>query len=450
MNLTGQYATDFQAILNKAVQTSEVPLTQLETQDTAVLSQESALGSLQSAVAAVTSSLTALGQDGATGALTASSSNSSVVTASDAGATSPASYVINSITSAAAAASETSLSSYSASAPVTTGATTPGAMELMVGTKAYDFTLTPGNNNLAGLVSHINGLNSGVTASVLTTSTGNYLSLQANQTGATTLTLSDESTATPANIITNTNQGTDAVFHLNGIKVTQPGNTVNGVVSGLTFNIVAPSSSPTTISLSSNPSQLSNDLQTLVTNYNALVTAVQAQAGGSNGALIGDTTINQLQQAMQHVNSYFSPSSGSVQSLSDLGVTFNGVNGAASFDPTVVGGMSTSQLNDALNYVGTATTGLGAFASTFSGFSDPVAGLIQTEIASDKKSDSNLQSQIDKSTASINQMQAGLATQIEQADALESAYESQQTELAASLQGLDLVLYGKAAGSPGS
>jgi predicted nucleic acid-binding Zn-ribbon protein len=75
--------------------------------------------------------------------------------------------------------------------------------------------------------------------------------------------------------------------------------------------------------------------------------------------------------------------------------------------------------------------------------------LIQTEIASDKKSDSDLQSQIDKTTANINQMQAGLATQIEQADALESAYESQQTELTASLQGLDLVLYGKAAGSPG-
>jgi hypothetical protein len=47
-------------------------------------------------------------------------------------------------------------------------------------------------------------------------------------------------------------------------------------------------------------------------------------------------------------------------------------------------------------------------------------------------------------------MQQNLATQIEQADTLESEYESQQTELTATLQGLDLVLYGKAAGSPGS
>ena len=47
-------------------------------------------------------------------------------------------------------------------------------------------------------------------------------------------------------------------------------------------------------------------------------------------------------------------------------------------------------------------------------------------------------------------MQQNLAKQIEAADALESVYESQQTMLTASLQGLDLVLYGKAVGSPGS
>ena len=437
MNLTGQYATDFQAILNKAVQTAEVPLTLLQTHDTTVLSKETALGSLQSAVAALTSSLTSLGNDGATGALSASSSNSSAVTATASGATAPATYTINSVTSVASAASETSI------APITTP--NAGAMELMVGTKPYDFTLT--NNSLSGMVNQINGLNAGVTASILTTSSGNYLSLQANATGATTLTLSD---GTGTNIITGANQGTDAVFHLNGIKIAQASNTVNNVISGLTFNIVAPSTTATTLTLASNPSQLTNDLQTFVSNYNSLVTAVQAQTGGTNGALIGDTTINQLQQAMQHVTSYVSSTTGSAQSLSDLGITFNTVNGMATLDPTVVSGMSSSQLTDALNYVGSTTTGLGGFSATFAGFSDPVTGLIQTEIASDRKSDSNLQTQIDSTTDKINAMQQNLATRIEQSDALESEYESQQSELTASLQGLDLVLYGKAAGSPGA
>jgi flagellar hook-associated protein 2 len=452
MNLTGQYATDFQAILNKAVQTAEVPLTQLQTQDTAVLSQETALGSLQSAVAAVTSSLTALGTDGASGALSASSSDSSSITATDSGATAPATYTINSVTSVASAASETSLASYADSnaTPITTGTANPGEMQLMVGTTPYNFTLSTANNNLSGLVNQINGLGAGVTASILTTSGGNYLSLQANSTGATTLQLNDDSSGTATNIITSTNQGANAVFYLNNIKISQASNTVNNVVSGLTFNIVAPTNSPVTLTLASDPTQLTNDLQTFVTNYNALVTAVQAQVGGSNGALIGDSTINQLQQTMQHLTAYFSSTTGSVQSLSDVGVTFNGTDGAATFDPTVIGGMSSSQLTDALNYIGSTTTGLGAFSGTFDQFSDPVTGLIQTEITSDKASDANLQTQIDTTTDNINTMQQNLATQIEQADTLESEYESQQTELTATLQGLDLVLYGKAAGSPGS
>ncbi len=450
MNLTGQYASDFQQILDKSVQTAEVPLTELQTQDTAVLSSKTALGSLQSTVAALTSSLQTLGTDGSTGALSASSTNESAVTATDTGATSPATYTINSVTSMATTASETSLASYAdaSSTPITLGSANPGAMELVVGSQDYNFTLT--NNNLSGLVNQINDLGAGVTASVLTTSGGDYLSLSANSSGATTLQLNDESSGTPKNIISDTNQGTNAVFQLNGITISQPGNTINNVISGLTFNIVGQSASPTTLTLSSNASQLSNDLQTFVTNYNSLVTAVQAQTGTSGGPLVGDAVIEQLQESMQQVVSHFSSTTGSVQSLADLGVTFNGIDGTLTFDPTKVAGMSSSQLTDALNYVGSTTSGLGGFSQTFDQFSNSVTGSIETEIESDTTSDANLQSQIDTTTNQINTMQADLAKQIESADTLESEYESQQTELTASLQGLDLVLYGKAAGSPGS
>jgi len=443
MNLTGQYATSFQAILNKAVQVAEVPLTELQTQDTAVLGQKAALGSLQSTVAALTASLTALGTDGSTGALSATSSNTSAVTATDTGATTAASYTINSVTSVASAASETSLTGYtdSASTPITTGTANPGAMQLMVGTKPYNFTLT--GNNLNSLVSQINGLGAGVTASVLTTATGGYLSLTANATGATTLQLNDMSSGTATNIISGTNQGSDAKFQLNGIPIDQASNTVNNIIPGLTFTIAGKSASATTLTLASNSSQLSNDLQTFVTNYNALETAVQAQVGTSGGPLVGDSTVNQLQESMQQLVSHFSTSTGTVQSLSDLGVSFNGIDGSLTFDPTVVAGMSSSQLTDALNFAGSTTSGLGGFSQNFDGFSNSVTGLIQTEITSDTASDAHLQTQIETTTNQINTMQQNLATQIEASDTLESEYESQQTELTATLQGLDLVLYGK-------
>jgi flagellar hook-associated protein 2 len=442
MNLTGQYATDFQAILNKAVQTAQVPLSLLETRDTAVLGQKAALGSLQNSVAGLTASLTALGADGTTGALSANSSNSSAVTATATGATAPATYVINSVTSVASAASETSLTQYGAATPITTGTTNPGQMQLMVGTKPYTFTLT--DNSLNGLVNQLNGLaGNPVTASILTTAGGDYLSLTANSTGAGALQLNDESSGTDTNLISNTNPGSDAKFHLNGILIDQPSNTVNNVVPGLTFNIVGQSDSATTLTLASDPSQVSNDLQTFVSSYNALATQIQGQVGQSGGALVGDSTIQQLQQTMQHMISHFSSSTGNVHSLSDLGVTFNGIDGMLTLDPSVVNGMNSSQLTNALKFLGSSQTGLGGFSQNFDQMGNSVTGLIQTEITSDTAADATLQKHINSTTAQINQMQQNLARQIEASDALESEYESQQTELTATLQGLNLVLYGK-------
>jgi flagellar capping protein FliD len=146
---------------------------------------------------------------------------------------------------------------------------------------------------------------------------------------------------------------------------------------------------------------------------------------------------------MQQMLSHFSSTTGSVQSLSDLGVTFNGIDGSLTFNPATINGMSSTQVGDALKFLGSATTGLGAFSQNFDSFSNSVTGLIQTEVTSDTASDANFQKQIDTTTNQINAMQQNLATQIEASDTLESEYESQQTELSATLQGLDLVLYGK-------
>lgn len=234
LNGVSEYSSDLQSVLNRAVAIAQIPITNLQNQDSTVLSQESALGQLQSTVEGLATSLTSLGTLASNQALSATSSDSSVVTATDSGATSPAIYTINSVTSAAAAASEDSLTSYANS--TTTPVSSTGNMELVVGSQDYQISLTSATNNLTGLASQINSLNAGVTASVLTTSTGDYLSVSADSTGATTLQIIDDpkSTSNPGGTntqwLTATNQGTDAVFYLNGIKVDQPSNTVNDVI----------------------------------------------------------------------------------------------------------------------------------------------------------------------------------------------------------------------------
>jgi flagellar hook-associated protein 2 len=314
-----------------------------------------------------------------------------------------------------------------------------GTLNLVVGSKNYNFTLT--NNSLVGLRDQINSLGAGVNASILTTSNGNYLSISSNTTGASTLQLFDDPGGANTNLLTSSNQGSDAVFSLNGIPIDQPGNVVNNVVPGVTFTIAGQSTSPTTVTLASDPTQLSGALQTFVDSYNSLTTALQAQVGPSGGLLSGDTVINQLQDLQRQVTSY-TGTSGSIKSLADLGIEFSST-GVASFNQTTFSQLSSTQVSDAFSYIGSATSGLAGFAQQAQGFSDPVDGLIADEQTGLSATDKDIQSQIATLTDRANLMQSNLQLQLAGADSLLASLESQQNTLSASLQGLSLVLYGQ-------
>jgi flagellar hook-associated protein 2 len=443
LNGVSQYSSDLQSILNRAVQIAQIPVTRLRNTDSTVLSQKTALVSLQSDVGALSSSMQSLGKLAANQALSATSSNPDAVSVTSTGATSPATYTINSITSPATTASETSLSSYADSSSTPVSST--GSMELVVGSQTYNFTLA--TNNLATLRDTINSLNAGVTASILTTSGGNYLSVSANSTGATTLQLIDNPSS-PSNPggtytqwLTNLNQGSDAQFKLNGIDVSEAGNTISDVIPGVTFTIQAASSTPTTLSLKSDPTQLSSALQDFVAKYNQLQWDLKQQEGQGAGVLAGDTVVSQLQSTLQQIASYTNPS-GSIRSLSDLGLEFDNT-GTLSFNQTTFSQLSDAQVSDAFKFIGSASSGLGAFSATLKQFSDPITGVITVEQNGLTQEDQSLQQQISTITARVNTMQTNLASQLQKADAFIADLQNQQTALNSSVQGLNYVLYGK-------
>ena len=401
------------------------------------------LGSLQTDIASLASNLQNLGAIAAGQALSATSSDPAIVSVTNTGSTSAATYVIDSITSPATAASERSLVSYadSASTPVST----TGTLKLVVGSTPYTFTLA--KNNLVSLRDQINSLGAGVTASILTTSGGNYLSISANATGATTLQLIDDpvtaTNPTGANSpwLTNANQGTDAKFTLNGISVDQPGNVVNDVIPGVTFTIQGSTATPVTLSLQSDPTKLSSALQSFVTAYNQLRTDLNQQEGPAAGLLSGDTVVTQLEDTMRQIAAH-TTSSGTVQSLSDLGIEFDTA-GNATFNQTTFSKLTDAQLSDAFKFVGSATSGLGGISAALQQYSDPITGLIKTEQDGLTNTDNSIQTQINTLTDRITAMQANLAKQLQAADTLLAELQNQQQTLNASLLGLNLVLYGK-------
>jgi flagellar hook-associated protein 2 len=444
ITLTGvsTYKSDYQSILNRAVAIAQIPLTNLENKDSSVLQQKTDLGALSGTVGTLATSLQALGTLAANQAVSASSSNPTVLTATATGAPSASSYTINSITSLATAASERSVNSYADS--TSTPASSTGTVQLTVGSHNYVISLS--NNSLIGLRDQINALGVGVTASILTTSNGNYLSLSANATGATTLSLTDDPTTTNhtgANtpLLTSSNQGSDAQFQLNGINVTQGSNTVNSVIPGVTFQLLAKSSAPVTISLATDPSGVSGNLQTFVDSLNALKTAVASQVGTSGGSLVGNSAVTGIESVVYQLTSYH-PATGSVRSLADLGITFDAT-GKASFNQATFNALSGTQIADAMTFLGSTTTGLGGFSASLTQYSDPVTGQIAAEAAGLTETDQHLQSQIGTLTDRINAMQTSLAHRLALADSQMAQLESQKSALTASLQGLSLVLYGQ-------
>jgi flagellar hook-associated protein 2 len=423
------FSNDFQSILNRAVQIAQIPVKQLQNQDANVLQKQTLLGNLNTAVAALSTSLSTLGTTAQNKALSATSSNTAAVTVTNTGATAPATYTINSITSAAAAASERTISSYPTANSTAVSAT--GTMKLVAGSQSYTFTLA--GNNLNALRDQINSLGAGVTASVLTTSpTTNYLSITANGTGATTLRLFDDPTGANNNILTATNQGANAVFQLNGVNISQASNVVNSVAPGLTFTILAPSATPVTVSLAPDRTQLSNALQSFVTNYNALATQLDAQQGPGAGLLSGDPVISQLETELRQLTSY-RISTGTARSLSDLGIQFSNT-GQASLNQTVYSGLSDANVADAFSFLGSATTGFGGFSKTFDQFSNSVSGFIQSEQAGFTRTDQALQKQITTLNGRITTMQNGLSQKLQQTDALIAKLQAQQAILNTILQ----------------
>lgn len=438
------YSTDFQAILTRQQSIDQIPITDIQNQITDIASRDTSLGTLSTAVSALGQVLQTIGTLGTGGTLSASTTDATAVTATVTGATSPASYSITNITSVASAASETTTHGYPDT--TTTAVSTNGTLNLVVGATAYPITLAAGQNNLAGLQAAINAIpNSGVTASIITANsgpTGNYLSVTAGATGATTLQLNDDpAVGAPIKLLTATDQGSNSVFDLNGITVTAPGTTINGVIPGVTLNILGPTLAGETVgvSLTSNPTLISSALQSLVTDYNAVAAQVNAQIGPSAGQLNGNNIIDQLSQALSQVVQY--QGSGAVANLADLGIEI-GTDGTMSFNQTAFSGLSDSQIASSLSLLGSSTSGIGGLQSAFNAVSAGVTGTIAEQETADTATTTRLNAQIAALTAQLTTSETTLNTQLEAADASVANLTSEQNLLTSSIASLNFTSFG--------
>ena len=198
-----------------------------------------------------------------------------------------------------------------------------------------------------------------------------------------------------------------------------------------------------TLSLTPDASQISTALQTFVNDYNTLASDAGKQFGSSAGPLEGDSSVTDIMSDMQQLVTYWNPNSGSsIHSLSDLGITFEDTSGQLSFNPSTFAGLSNTQVSDAMQFLGSSTSGFAALASNFTQLSDPITGSIPTEERSLNSDNTQLADHINTLTDQANQIQASMTTKLEAADALCAQLQSEQNTMTASIESLDYVAYG--------
>jgi flagellar hook-associated protein 2 len=181
----------------------------------------------------------------------------------------------------------------------------------------------------------------------------------------------------------------------------------------------------TTVSVSSNLGSVSSELSSFVTAYNAAVAEVQKNVGQNGGALVGDSTVLDMEQALRQMITY-SGSSGSITSLAQLGVEFT-QQGTLTLDSSTLSGLSQSQINDALTFLGDPnSSGFLQYANnTLNSITDPISGAVATETQSLQNQNTQDQTEITNDQAQLTLMQTNLQNQMAQANALIATLQNQ-------------------------
>jgi flagellar hook-associated protein 2 len=235
--------------------------------------------------------------------------------------------------------------------------------------QGHTFNVDNSDNDttLASLSAAINSAGIGVSSSVITDSSGSRLSIVSETSGAAgQLTISSSlSGASSGDITFQTGEsGQDANLTVDGVSITSSSNTVSNAIPGVTFQLLATSTTPVQVQITDDTTDIATAISSFVSAYNTVIgdinTQEQSASGGSSAPLLGNPILAQLQASL--TGSLFSAAaSGSINNITQLGLSVNN-DGTLTLDS----GTLTSALNTNLSDVTGFLQNSGSFGQTLS------------------------------------------------------------------------------------
>ncbi len=420
------FAADLQASVSRALQIAALPMESLQADESTISGQTSELSTLGNLFSSLQTSLDSISSGTGTGSLQAAVSDQTVATASITGNALPGTYTIQ-VTNAGSSSSAISASATPVTDPVTQNISAAASFTLTVGTSNY--TITPATQSLNALAASINASGAPVQAVVVNlgspTAPNYQLSLQSTELGSVALQLNDGTN----NLLNSLNVGTPASYTVDGQPsggISTNSSTVT-VAPGLNVNLEAVGT--TKVTVSSSLSSVSSELSSFVTAYNAAFSELGKNFGQNGGALVGDSAVLEMQQALTQMINY-KGSGGSITSLAQLGIEFT-QQGTLTLNSSAVSDLTPTQINDALTFLGNTTTGgfLQYANNTLNSITDPVSGAVTTETQALQSQSQADQSKITSDQQQLTLMQTNLEAQMSEANAIIAKLHTQTTFL---------------------
>jgi flagellar hook-associated protein 2 len=423
---------------------------QINSQESSLEAQVSAFGTFTSSLDSLQSTLSAIDTPNTLAGFAAAVADKTVATATASSAAVAGTYSLEvqniataaSLTSGAVAGSATAIGI--------------GTLTIATGGATSNITINSTNDTLAGIASAINAApdNPGVTASILTTTSGSRLVISGTATGAANGITVTESGGNgglsslvydPADNVTNLTQtqaAEDANFTLNGYAATSASNVVSGAISGVTLNLVGASAAgtPTTLSVTPDTTAASTAITAFVTALSSTISSIQTLTGYDSstqtaGALQGNATLeafqNQLETILDTVTSGSASSSSTdpIKSLTDLGITAN-ADGSYSTDATTLTNALTANLSGVENLLG-GTKGIATQLNTLVNQYTQAGGILSTINTGLQTGLTNVSTEQTALNAELATYSATLTTQYNAMDAAVAALKETQTYLTA-------------------
>ena len=426
-NGSSPYAAQLQQTITQAVNIASLPLQQLQSQQATLEGQQAELQNVTSSFSAMQAAISALDSSTGIGAFSATVGQPSIASASISPGVMAGNYSLNVIS----IGSQTNTISPNGQSVVTdpsaSNISTSSSYTLSVNGTSYSISDSAGTLN--GLAQAINSSQANVQASIVnvgSSSSPDYrLSVQSLSYSPDTIQLNDGT----SNLLSTLSTGSNVTYQINGQPSTPISSSSQNVIvsPGLSVQLLQTGTTQVTVAQSS--SNMASALSSFASAYNSIVAELDKNRGQNGGALSGDSVIYELQNQLRSLANY-SASSGSINSLSALGLSFDD-SGNLQFDAATFNQTAGSSANDLLNFIGTSTSGgfLEAANNMLSAVTDPATGILNdasTTLASEISADGT---KITDDQTQVSLLQQSLTTQMANADSTISSLQSQLTEI---------------------